>query len=108
MDKRASKRVSEKLQIDFIYDNQMYEGTIKELSCHGLNIEANTCPPIESNLNIVLILGDEVFKLTGRIKRAAFTEGLDCSIGVELLKYSENYCDFVAIVNDFFYHKKIQ
>ena len=98
----------EKLQIDFRYNSEMHEGTVNDLSCNGLHIDAVVCPPFGSNIEVVLVLGDEVYKLAGKVIRSLCTEKSNCRIGVELLAHYENYCDFVAIVKEFFYRKKFQ
>lgn len=98
----------EQLQVDFFYGNEMHEGTVTDLSCHGLLINTDICPPFGSDLNVVLVLGDEVYKLSCKVKRLVLNAELSCSLGVELVTRSENYCDFVAIVEDFFYRKSYQ
>ena len=102
MEKRAFERVPEKVRVDFYYDNKMYEGTMTNLSRNGLHIDAEMCPPFESNLEVVLILGDEVFKLPGKVKRLVNTNELSSSMGVELSVPSQSYCEFVSTVQDYY------
>ena len=100
VEKRAFKRIPEKVPVDFCFDNEMYEGTVTDLSRNGLHIDAQMCPPFESDLEVVLILGDEVFKLPCKVKRLVTRAELD-SMGVELLVRSQSYCEFVATVQDY-------
>ena len=102
MGKRAFERVQEKLQVDFYYDNEMREGIVTNLSRNGLHINSKMCPPFESDLDVVLILGDEVFKLSGKVKRLVNTNELNSSMGVELSVPSQSYCEFISTVQDYY------
>ena len=104
MEQRSFERVPEKIPIDFSYNNKTCEGTVTNLSCTGLKINSETCPSPESNIEVVLILGDEVFNLPAQVKRSLHTNDLYCSIGVELTVTSQRYCEFVSTVQD--YYKK--
>jgi hypothetical protein len=101
VEKRAFERMPEKVPVDFYFDNEIYEGTVTNLSRNGLHIDAEMCPPFESNLEVVLILGDEVFRLPGKVKRLVNRDGLSGSMGVELSVPSQSYCEFVSIVQDY-------
>lgn len=105
MEKRTFERLQEKVRVDFHYDNELYEGTVTNLSCNGLHIDAEMCPPVESNLEVVLILGDEVFKLPGKVKRLVTTNELRGSMGVELSVPSQSYAEFVLNVMDYWCQK---
>ncbi len=103
MEKRAFKRVPEKVRIDFSYDNEMYEGTVRNFSKSGMYIVSEDCPPSESNIGVVLILGDEVFKSYGKVKRRVYGNELSGGMGVELLDPSSSYAEFVSTVIDYNY-----
>jgi hypothetical protein len=103
VEKRACERFPEKVPVDFYYDSIMYEGIVTNLSRNGLHIDAEICPPFESNLEVVLILGDEVFNLPSKVKRLVSRDTLSCSIGVEIPFPSESYCEFVSTVQDYFH-----
>lgn len=105
MGERAFERVQEKIRVDFYYNNEMYEGTVTNLSRNGLQIDSEMCPPFESNLEVVLILGDEVFNLPGKVKRLINTNELNSSMGVELSVPSQGYCKFVSTVHYYSYRE---
>ena len=100
MEQRSFERVPEKIPIDFSYNSQIYEGTVTNLSCTGLEINSETCPVLESNIEVELILGDAVFNLPAQVKRSLHTNDLCCSIGVELTVTSQGYCEFVSTIQD--------
>jgi hypothetical protein len=102
VEQRSFERVPEKLPIDFSYKSQIYEGTLTNLSCTGLKINSETCPSLKSNIEVVLILGDEVFNLPAQVKRILHHNNLCCGIGVELTVTSQRYCDFVSTVQDYY------
>ena len=108
MGKRVFERVPGKMRIDFYYDNEMHEGTVTNISRNGLYIDAEICLPLESNLEVVLILGDEVFKLLGKVKRRVNTNELSGGMGVKLLAASEGYCEFVSVVQGYSYQKPFE
>ena len=83
----------------------MYEGKVTDLSRNGLHIDFEMCPPFESNIEVILILGDEVFKLSGKVRRLVSTNELSGGMGVELLDPSQSYSDFVSTVMDYSYQK---
>ena len=105
VEKRAYDRMPENVPVDFYYDKKIYEGIVTNLSRKGLHIIAELCPPFESNLKVVLILGDEVFNLPGKVKRSVKSDGSIGTIGVELSGPSKSYCDFLTTV-EYYYRKK--
>jgi len=54
-----------------------------------------------SSLEVVLIMGDEIFRLAGKVKHPVNIN----SMGVELSVPSRNYCEFVSTVQDYCYRK---
>ena len=100
MGKRAFERVQEKLQIDFSWGGYLHEGVVKNLSGSGMYIESEICPASGSNIEIVLIVGDESFKLLGKVKRTENVNRSVLGMGVELSVPSQGYCEFVSIVQD--------
>ena len=102
MEQRTFERVPEKIPIDFLYNSKIYEGTVTDLSCTGLQINSETCPSPESSIEVVLILGDAVFNLPAQVKRSSHTNDVCCSIGVELTVHAQGYCEFVSTVLDYY------
>jgi hypothetical protein len=99
MEKRAFQRVPEKIRVDLYYEHDSYEGTVTDLSQNGLHIETQIHPPFEADLEVVLILGDEVFELFGKVKR--LENKSSSGMGVELTAPSEHYCRFVSTMIDY-------
>ena len=101
MRNRVFERVLDKLRVDLYYDNQIYEGTVTNLSRSGLGIDAEICPPPGSHLEVVLVLGDESFQLPGKVRRRISTNELKSSMGVELSDTSESFCKFISVIQDY-------
>lgn len=105
MGKRGFNRVSEKLPVDYYWDGELYEGVVTNLSGNGMYIEAGTCPGKGSNIEIVLIVGDEAFKLFAMVRRTERADGSGGGMGVELLDPSLHYRRFICIVHDYLYNR---
>ena len=101
MGKRGFWRVSTNLPVDFFWDNYLHEGAVKNLSGSGMYIESDICPPRESDIGVVFIVGDEVFRLTGKVTRTVGANGTSGGIGVELLTPAIDYRKFVCTVQDY-------
>ncbi len=101
MEKRSVERVSETIRVNFYYEKDTYEGTVTDLSYNGLCIDTYACPPCEADIEVVLIMGDEVFQLPGKIKRLANTNELNCCMGVEFSDSSEQYYRFVSTLMEY-------
>ena len=99
---RAFERVREKIRVDFYYNNEVYEGTVTDISHNGLHIDSEICPPFESDLEVVLILGDEVFRLPGKVKRVVNANEANSGMGVELSVPPQSYCKFISTVQDYY------
>lgn len=104
MGKRAFEQVSTNLPVDYSWGSELHEGIAKNLSNNSMCIDAEVCPPFGANIEVVLILGDEVFKLPARVKRTLSTKKLSGMMFVELLDPPESYCRFVSVVQDYAYH----
>ena len=100
MEQRFFKRVPEKIRVDFYHNNKTYEGTVTNLSCTGLHIKADMCPTNDTDIEVVLILGDEVYRLPARVTRRLHANDL-CCCGTELRDTSSLYCEFVSTIQDY-------
>ncbi len=101
MGKRGFGRVSTNLLVDFYWGGELREGAVTNLSANGMFIKSEICLDSGSDIEVVLIVGDEVFKISGKVKRTIGTNGTSGGIGVELLAPSINYRKFICIVRDY-------
>jgi len=101
MGKRGFERVSTNLSVDFYWGGELHEGAVTNLSANGMYIKSEICLDSGSDIEVVLIVGDEVFKISGKVKRTVGANGTSGGIGVELLAPSVNYRKFVCIVQDY-------
>ena len=105
MEKRAVEKVSTNLPVDYSLGGELYEGVVKNLSEEGMCINVKTCPPSGSDIEVLLILGDEVFNLPAKVNRTLTTSKFSGIMYVDLAKPPENYCRFVSVVRDYAYIK---
>ena len=104
MGKRGLNRVSANLPVDFYWGSHLYEGAVTNISGKGMYIESEICPASGSDIEVALIVGDEVFNISGKVKRTDNSNGSSGGIGVELLTPSMSYRKFVCIVQDYEYN----
>ena len=95
MKSRVLERVDSNVKAEIYYDDGIYEATVRNLSRNGMYIDTNTCPPCESNIVVVLSLGDNFLMLRGKVKRTVNTNELS-GIGIELFNPSQGYINFVS------------
>lgn len=101
MGKRGFGRVSTNLLVDFYWGGELREGAVTNLSANGMFIKSEICLDSGSDIEVVLIVGDEVFKISGKVKRTENTGGAGGGMGVELLCPSISYRKFVCTVQDY-------
>ncbi|GBE03495.1 PilZ domain protein [bacterium BMS3Abin09] len=104
MGKRGIGRVSTNLPVGFYWGSDLHEGVVTNLSGKGMFIESEICPASGSDIEVALIVGDEAFNISGKVKRTENSNGSSSGIGVELLCPSVNYRKFVCIVYDYEYN----
>ena len=104
MGKRGFWRTSTNLPVDFYCGGELQEGTVKNLSGNGMYIESEICLDSGSDIEVVLIVGDEVFNISGKVKRTENSNGSSGGMGIELLCPSINYRKFGCIVQDYDYN----
>ena len=105
MGKRELGPVSTKLPVDIYWGGELHEGVVKNLSRDGMCIDADTCPPSGSDIEVVLILGDEAFKLPGKVHRTLSKNESSGIMSVELSNPSEGYLRFVSVIQDYAYSR---
>lgn len=106
MGNRVFNRVAPNLPVDCYWDGDLHEGIVRNLSGNGMYIEADTCPAGGANIKIALVLGDEIFRISGKVKRTKKRNGSNSGMGIELLDPSLDYRRFVCIVHDYIYNSR--
>ncbi len=101
MAQRDVEKVSTNLPVDYYQGGQVHEGVVKNFSEEGMCINVRVCPPTGSDIEVSLILGDEVFNLTGRVNRTLSTGKFSGIMSVDLAEPPESYCRLVSIVRDY-------
>ena len=98
MEKREFWRVSTNFPVDFRWGSHIHEGVVTNFSGNGMYIESGIRSASGLDLEVVLIAGDEVFKLSGKVKRTENTSGSGTGMGIELLCPPLSYRNFVCTV----------
>ena len=101
MEKRVFEKVSMNLPVDYYCGTKLHEGVVKNISRDAMCIDAEVCLPFGSSIEVILILGDEVFNLRGMVKRTLSRNELSGIMSIKLSEPSESYCKFVSIVQDY-------
>ncbi len=99
MDKRASKRINEKLSVRFPGRNTFYSGIATDLSETGMFINSDIYFPIRSEFEMLVLLKEEVLKVPVKIARIVKTGDMYEGMGVELLNLPKKYLEYVIRLN---------
>lgn len=99
MEKRASKRINEKLSVRFPGRNTFYSGTVTDLSETGMFIISEICFPIQSEFEIIVLLKEDVLRVSVKIIRIVKTGDIYEGMGVELLDLPKKYLEHVIRLN---------
>ena len=103
MEKREFWRVSTNFPVDFRWGSHIHEGVVTNFSGNGMYIESEMCLASGSKIVVGLIVGDEVFNVSGKVKRTENSNGSSGGMGVEFLCPSINHRQFGCIVQNYAY-----
>ncbi len=101
MAQRADGKVSTHLPVNYYQGGEVHEGVVKNFSEEGMCINVRTCLPSGSDIEVSLIMGDEVFNLTGKVNRTLSTGKFSGIMSVDLAEPPESYCRFISVVRDY-------
>ena len=99
MEKRASKRVNEKLSVRFPGRNTFYSGTATDLSETGMFINSEIYFPIQSEFEMLVLLKEDVLKVPVKIARIVKRDDSYDGMGVELLNLPKKYLEHLIKLN---------
>ncbi|HDY87644.1 MAG TPA: PilZ domain-containing protein [bacterium] len=99
MEKRASKRVTEKLPVRFPGHNTFYSGTVTDLSETGMFISSELYFPMKSEFEMLVLLKEDVLRVPVKITRIVKTGDMYEGMGVELLDLPKKYLEHVIRLN---------
>ena len=100
LERRAHERIPSQLQARFFLGNNVYAGTITDLSEKGMFISTDIGLPLNGTLEILLKLGDRVVNIPSTIKRSVVSEdtcpeSLIHGMGVELISSPKVYLEYI-------------
>ena len=98
MEKRVFDRISAKIDVKFLFGDQVYAGTVSNLSENGLLIlvQFNSPVHLREDFEILLILSKKRIMIPVKIKRLADQYSDCCPIAVEVLNPPREYVEFVG------------
>ncbi len=99
MEKRAFKRINEKLSVRFPGHNTFYPGTATDLSENGMFINAEIYFPIQSEFEMLVLLKEDVLRVPVKIARLVKSGGIYEGMGVEILNLPKKYLEHVIRLN---------
>ncbi len=94
MEKRACKRKSASLEVNFYCGNTVCHGTVTNLSETGMFINTKIEFPFDLNFELHILLNEKILRTPAKISRIVRTDDYYGGIGVELLNPSQKYLEF--------------
>ncbi len=85
IEKRAHRRIPLTLQVNFLYQNTIYTGTVTNISSNGMYIETENFLPLITQFEVRVPLMDEVMEVPVRVIRLVETDRHFTCMGVELI-----------------------
>jgi hypothetical protein len=100
VDKRAFQRIPVSLQARLYWGNNVYPGTVNNLSKKGMLISSKMCPPYDSVLEVNVTVKNEVMRFPGNVRWSEMTDlapsaGDNNTFGVELLAIPGHYPEYI-------------
>jgi len=100
IDKRAHRRISLTLQVNFLYQNTIYTGTVTNISKNGMYIETENFFPMISQFEVRVPLMDEVMEVPVRVKRLVETDRHFTCMGVEFITPAPYSMEILTRIGD--------
>ena len=96
MEKRAFERIPVNVEVEYICNNTVYCGTVKNISRNGMFLDVDElCFPFNSPIELVFTFKNNVLRVPADLNRIVMSPDSNDSIGVELYKPSQDYLDFI-------------
>ena len=95
MEKRAFERSTADLKAEYYYCNNVYSGTVRNLSKKGMFINTKGDIPLYSKCELRLNLIETILKIPVKASRIVRGENGYDGIGVEILNPSQQYLEHV-------------
>jgi c-di-GMP-binding flagellar brake protein YcgR len=95
IERRAYRRIPTNIDARFFYGNLFYTGTLLNISEKGMFINTKRYITSESMLVVIISVENELLKIIATVKRSVRNNS-DCDgMGVEVLRPSGGYVEFV-------------
>jgi len=96
MEKRNYKRFSTDIHVTFCCcATDYYSGTATNMSDKGMFINTNMCFPLESDLDILILLNEEMLRVPVKVRwLRKFSEIYD-GVGVEVQNSPQKFLEFI-------------
>ena len=95
MEKRSFKRMTSKIDARLFHGNLFYSGTVLNFSEQGMFLSSKICLPSDSMCLIMIRENSSLLNFLARVRHAKKTDVYSRGMGIELLKPSKHYLDFV-------------
>ena len=93
---RSFDRIPVFIQVTFKCNNDVYTGTVINLSEKGIFIRTNKIPSaLESEVDVIIPSDEEKIQVSGRLIRTENIRDYYQGIGVEVSNPSQKYLDFL-------------
>ncbi len=95
IEQREYQRIPANLEVYFYCGDKICCGTITDISEKGMFINTKIEFPFDLTFELNIPISENIFRVPVKIRRIAITDGYYGGLGVDLLKPSQNYSEFV-------------
>ncbi len=95
MEKRTYDRMPVGIDARFFCGKMFYSGTVFNLSAEGMHISTKKCFPLGTSIVVIFCHGKDLLQVNTKVKRLTRTNGCYCGMGIEILKPSKKYLNYV-------------
>jgi hypothetical protein len=95
MEKRAFKRVPTHLPVKYTCDNSQYSGIAENISENGMFIKTNNFLPCDNTVEIIILLKEQISRVSASIRRIEKITSTDFAVGVKLIDTPDSYIKYV-------------
>jgi desulfoferrodoxin-like iron-binding protein len=98
MEKRSADRIASNRKINFSFQNEIFAGTVTNMSENGMYINSKTLFPVKSEFDVYIQVREKILSLPVKVRRLFNPSEKFTGMGVELLNSPDQYLDLVRIL----------
>jgi hypothetical protein len=103
MERRSSERIPTNLYVRFFYNKTVHTGIVTNLSSNGMCIETRMHIPLESRLEIYMLVKEAHLKISVKVSWQIRKNDRCCGMGIQLNQQQQHYKSLVESVRSTFF-----